>query len=121
MPLRRRTNAKGKLYRNADALSYLLRAGPKVRRVLIKEGPKELVNTLCECVLNVLKGNVPVTSVQKRRLAKYKKDLRKLVDKRVNVTAKKRVLQKGGLFGVLIKALAPILSPIIGGLFRKQA
>jgi hypothetical protein len=98
----------------------MFRSSPKARRGIINGGPNDLVNTLCECVLNILKGNVRVTPNQKLSLSKYKNDLRKRVNKRVAVSAKKRVLQKGGLFGVLAKVLTPLLAPIIGGLFGGQ-
>jgi hypothetical protein len=116
MPLQRGKGTKGKLHRNADAVSYLLRAGPKVRRVLIKEGRKELVNALCECVLNVLNGNVRVSDAQRRQLARYKKDLRTLVDRRPKLAEKKRVIQRGGFLPILAKVLVPVLGQMLGGL-----
>jgi hypothetical protein len=99
----------------------MFKTSPKVRRVIINESPKDLVNTLCECVLNILKGNVPLKPIQKRRLSKYKGEMRKLINKRVSTSSKKRLLQKGGLFGILAKVLAPLITPLLGGLFGKDA
>jgi hypothetical protein len=105
-----------RLGRNADVLSYLLRIQPKTRKLLLKDAPKDLVDTLCECVLNVLNGNVRVSDAQRRQLARYKKDLRTLVDRRPKLVEKKRVLQRGGFFPILAKVLVPVLGQMLGGL-----
>jgi hypothetical protein len=50
-------------------------------------------------VLNVLNGNVGLTSCAKRKLQKHKIVLRKVADKRVPLSSKKRLmLEKGGFF-----------------------
>jgi hypothetical protein len=105
-----------RLGRNADVLSNLLRVQPKTRTLLLKDAPKDLVDTLCECVLNVLNGNVCVSIAQRRQLAGYKKDLRTLVDRRPKLVEKKSVLQRGGFFPILAKVLAPDLGQMLGGL-----
>jgi hypothetical protein len=119
MRVKKRQTGK-RLDRNADVLSYLLRAQPKIRRSIIEGSTKDVVDTLCECILNVINGNVPVTAQQKRQLIRHKSDLRKLVTGRVNLTEKKRVLQKGGFFPILAKVLAPVVGSLLGGLFGGQ-
>jgi len=55
------------------------------------------MNCITECVLNVLKGNIALPGCVKRKLSKNKLALRKLVDKQVPITGKKRlILQRGG-------------------------
>ena len=74
---------------NYHTLHVLKNAKPKLRRAIISEGGKELINSINECVLNVLVGNIPVTTYLKRKLKKHKLALRRLADKRVRHSAKK--------------------------------
>ena len=53
------------------------------------EGGKELVLSMNESVLNVLNGNIPLSTCLKRKLMKHKLALRRLADKRVKHSAKK--------------------------------
>lgn len=115
--------ASSRLVRNADAVSYLMRAPRKMRDSMIKEAPTDLVESLCECVYNVLNGNIPASVSQKKALYKHRNALRRLVGsagkKKESVTSKKRILtapQSGGFFLPLIgKLLLPMLA---GTLFK---
>ena len=75
----------------------------------------EVIRTLCECALNVLKGNVPLTAHQKTKLRKHKKRLRTLVNKKVSLKKKRSVLQTGGFLGVLLKPVLSVLGGLLGG------
>ena len=46
------------------------------RNRIIDEGGMDLVRCICDCVKNVLRGNVPVTDEEKERLRRYKDSLR---------------------------------------------
>ena len=102
--------------KHSEFLKVLVRCSAKQRKALLhKAGPK-LLKTLCECTLNVLKGNVRLTTRQKRQLVRHKKNLRFLADKKISYKRKKQLLiQKGGFLPAL---LAPILSTL-AGLFLK--
>jgi len=67
-------------------------AKPKLRRAIFSAGGKELINSINEYVLNVLVGNIPLSTCLERKLQKYKLALRRLADKRVRHSAKKRLL-----------------------------
>jgi len=57
------------------------------------------VNSISECILNVLNGNLKLTDCSKRKLRKHKTVLRKVADKRVSTNAKKRLInQRRGFF-----------------------
>ena len=72
-------------------------ARPKLRKAIILNCDRDLVNCISACVLNVLNGNVTLTGCVKRKLSKHKLALRKLVYKQVQNTGKKRIiLQRGG-------------------------
>jgi len=67
-----------------------------------------------ECIRNLLKGNVPLNSAQKKKLSSKKKHLRLMLLKKTSQAKKKKLIQSGGFLGAL---LGPIIS-ILGGLFN---
>lgn len=84
----------------------------------LKKCSKNTIKSLCECVLNLLKGNIPLTQYQKRKLKPHKRSLRKLADKSIPLYKKRRLLvnQKGGGFlSVLLPAAISVISSLING------
>ena len=104
-----------KTFRKVRILSL---ATPQVRKQLVDKGNKEIVDCISECCLNILKGNVHLTSKQKSRLEKHKEQLRAVANKRVNVKKKKEIIQKGGF--PLTAILAPVASVLGSLLFNRQ-
>lgn len=94
-------------------LNILFKAKPDLRKALLKNADKKLVCTICECVYNILKGNIPLEDKQKKKLSKHKTYLRKVVKQTKSWTGKRKIIQKGGNF------LIPLLVPIIGTLIEK--
>jgi hypothetical protein len=94
-------------------LKILFKAKPELRNALLKHADKDLVCTICECVYNILRGNIPVDENQKKKLTKRKTLLRNIVKKTKSWTGKRKIIQKGGNF------LIPLLLPIIGSLISK--
>lgn len=84
---------------------------------LIKKCSKREIKTLCECVLNVLCGNIPLTKSQKNRLSPHKESLRKLSNKKTPLYKKKKILiQKGeGFLSILLPAAISVISSLIHG------
>ena len=95
--------------KHTNVLRWLNEGKPSDCRIIIKGADKDLVDTLCECGLNVLKGRVPLTPSQKDRLRRYKSVLRRLVQKKTPIKEKKALLQTGGFLGAL-------LGPVLGAL-----
>jgi len=94
---------------NADLLRALARMSPKKRKSHLKLADKALVQSICECGLNTLNGNVPLNNGQKRLLTRHKHILRKLVAGKGGWKVKRKYLVQSG--GALLPAL---LLPIIG-------
>jgi len=105
-----------RLNRFKHHLQFLSVCDSNTCKDVIKGANRELVNTICECALNVLKGNVPLTPTQKKHLAKYKGTLRKLVLKG-STRKKKHILQTGR--GLLPFLLGPVLGVLSSLLFNK--
>ena len=104
----------------APALTHLatVKSSTKRNRLLSVccEDP-EFVKCVCECVWNVIHGRVPVSSAQKKGLARHRATLRRLADSTVPLTTKKSVLaQKGGFLPLLLPLLAPLLAPVLGSI-----
>ena len=98
-------------------LQVIVKSKPKLRKLLIDNVPENVITAICECSLNLLKGVIPVTPRQKRRLVRHKTHLRALANKKVLRKRKKRLLsQKGG--GLLTALLPPVLS-VLGSLLVK--
>lgn len=102
--------------KQADVLKVLAKGKPALCKAIVKGADQDLLRCLCECSHNILKGNVPLTSAQKAKLTRYKKELRAVAKKSTSQKKKKQVLQKGGFLPAL---LAPLLAPIIAPLATK--
>ena len=85
------------------------------RRWLEKNLDDSLLICLCECSLNVLKGNIPLLPKQKKLLAEHKDCLRQLIDKKISKKQKKQILQDGGFVGMLLGPIVSVLSGLLGG------
>ena len=95
-------------------LCVLHKSSPKARSALLKQHcSPEFVKCICECVKNVLVGNVSLTPENKKRLKRNKRSLRRLILKKTPLTEKKRIIQSGGFLGAL---LGPIIK-VLSGLF----
>ena len=103
-----------RVHDHAAILKILHNATPARQKNIIHTCDKELLECLSECAKNVLKGNVPLTAVQKQSLSRHRNNLRKLVLKTTTQKHKKKILQTGGFLGALV---TPILS-LLGGLFN---
>lgn len=89
------------------------------RQEFIKQQPVDFTKCLCEICDNLLKGNIPLTPKDKKRLERYRKQIRFLAEhKGKNIKAKRvRILQKGG--AAFLPILLPSLLTIAAELLRK--
>ena len=81
---------------------------------ILKNAPPDLVKALCECSLNVLKGNIKLNKTQKTRLRRYKNILRQLASKKPATKTRKQLLQKGGFIGALLGPVLGVLGSLLG-------
>jgi len=106
---------------NFHRLHALKEARPKLRRAIIENSDKELLNSISECSLNVLKGTVKLSDRKKRKLRKFKHQLRTIVDKRVPLARKKKlIIQRGGFIVSHLTAVLPALAAIIYDQFKSS-
>jgi len=101
----------------AALLRTIQKARPDLRRSLLKLADEQLIRCLCECASNTLKGNVNLTPVERRKLVRHKKILRRIVKKGESWKTKRKVIvQSGGAF--LLPLLAPILGTVLASLVK---
>ena len=101
-------------YHNLHALKD---AHPKLRRAIIANSNKELLKSISECALNVLKGNVNLCNCKKRKLHKFRRQLRTVVDKHMPLARKKKLIIQSGRF--LVPRLSAVL-PTLAKLFYEN-
>jgi hypothetical protein len=98
-------------------LQVIVKSKPKLRKLLIENVPANVITAICECSLDLLKGVIPLTPRQKRRLARYKTHLRALANKKVSRKQKKKHLNKKG--GNLLTAVLPPVLSVLWSLLVK--
>ena len=101
--------------RELNAINDVKHDKQKCNRI-IDEGGMDLIHCICDCVHNILQGNIPVTNEEKDRLKQQRHCLRKLVNKTTPYRERKRLIQEGGFLGTLI----PTLVGLVGKLFTGQ-
>ena len=108
------------IIKQKDILNTLSNCKIKLRKSIINNSDKNLIEAICQCVLNLLQGNINLSATQKTALSKYKKYLRKLVEKSPLKDKKKILIQKGGFLQYLIPAAIEGISLLISNLVKKE-
>jgi len=99
---------------NYQTLHALKTAEPRLRKAIVSNCKKDLVNTISECVLNVLNGNFRLRGCTKRKLRKHNAALRKVAYKRVSLSSKKKfIVQRGGFLLPLLSAVLRTIASLI--------
>ena len=103
--------------------------GAKVRRAIIANVDANLLCALAECAYNILKNNIPLTALQRRRLSKYRTKLRELAQSGTPAARRRRLLlqpqvgegQSGGFLSALLAPLASsVLVPLLSRVLLKN-
>ena len=90
----------------------------KQLKKLVQNLQSDELRTICQCAANTLRGNVPLTKLQKTRLKRHRRILRLLAKKKVSLKHKKKLLLQAGK-GIFPFLLAPILSAVASSLFPR--
>ena len=88
-------------------LQTLLASKPILRKAIIDHASPDLINAISEIVWNMLKGVIKLTPEQIHRLSRYKEQFRSLVNKRLSIKKKRKILNQKGT-GAGLAALIPI-------------
>ena len=101
---------------NYELLKLLAKSKGKQRQAILDASGSELLRALCECVHNLLRGNILLSTNQKRKLASKKNHLRDLAAKQVSFKRKREIIQRGG--NLLTVLLPPIIESLGKLLFK---
>lgn len=105
-----------RLRNHAREIDFLSKCSPKQRKAFLQHADPQLIKSLCECAANVVKGNVPLSRVQKSKLSRYKKHLRELSNKRLSNKKRKDILiQRGGFLSLILKPIIQSLGGMLLG------
>jgi hypothetical protein len=78
-------------------LHVLKTADPKLHKAIVANCNKLTFKGICDCTQIVLHGNIPLTASVKCKLNKHKTSLRKLSERSVALSAKRKFIgQRGG-------------------------
>ena len=75
--------------KHGSMVMAMMHATPQTRKKLVKYSPSEVIRCVLECCHNVLKGNVHLSSAQKKKLYPSHQHLRRLASKSISVKKKK--------------------------------
>ena len=102
-----------------DLLKVLSHCKSKIRNAILKNCGNDLIHIICDCVYDVVKGNVPgLTQEKVNKLARHKTSPIKLTQK-VPIKEKRKILvQKGDGF---LPFLLPLVAPLIAEAVSKIA
>ena len=79
---------------NVDFLKILSKCKSNMRKVILSNADKDLINNICECVHNCLNGNIELHNEIKTKLKRHKNDLRNLVGRNKSLKIKKKILSQ---------------------------
>ena len=100
-----------RIINNKSFMTNLLRCTKKKNQnSIIQKASKEEIFSICECVLNILRGNLKLKPKDKLKLQKYKSILRKLINIATPVKHKKKLIQTGGFIQTLLPIILTALS-----------
>jgi hypothetical protein len=84
-----------------------------LRRRAVHVCDRKTIDCICECVKNILKGNVPLTARQKVKLRRERNNLRLLALRNTSLSTKKKILQKGGFLSAILGPALSVLGSIL--------
>lgn len=80
------------LLRSLDYLRVLANSSTLQRKAIIKVCSDQVLDSIFEIALNLLKSNIPLTSAEKKKLKAHKSSLILLADKTVSRNRKRALL-----------------------------
>ena len=104
-----------RMQRNLNWLKALHCCKKSEQKELLRVAKPGSINAICDCVHNILQGNVKVNQAQLNQLKTKKKILRELVKRKNKTPERKKILVQHGA-GFLNSVLGPVLG-VLGEIF----
>jgi len=110
-----------RLKKNYVLLHSLHKAKGNEKNLILKKCNNELIKCFCDICFNICKGNCKLSSVQRKKLVRYKKFVRNLANKKKSLKSKRRQLvQEGGFLSALIGPAITVAASLLGNLLQKN-
>ena len=111
---------QGDLLKNcANNLKILSNCTKSNQKRIIKGSDKKFMQSLKDCILNVLEGNIRLCEKDKKKLKNYKYTLRKIVQNKALKKNKDLIIQKGGFLSIILPGAITLLNTLIDILQKK--
>lgn len=94
-------------------LHTLQSAKPKLRKSILENADIHVIRTLIECIQNTLNGNVRLGQNEIKKIKRFKKVLRELLNSKCKLEKKRKLIIQSGGGAFLPILLAPIVSAAI--------
>ena len=105
---------ESKVRKHKEYLTLLSKAKRvKRRQMLIDLADADEIRGICECVINLLNGNIAIKNKEKNKFKRYKNTLRHIASKSQSTKNKKKILQQQGGF---LSALLPLALSAVGSI-----
>lgn len=104
---------------NKHMLIALSKCKTKLRNSIISNADKETIFSICECILNVMNGNIKLSEDDYKKLKPYRHTFKRLLNKSNLKTKKKILIQKGGFLQFLLPAAITAIGSIISAIIKK--
>ena len=106
-------------------LLLLSKSKPGAAKKILKNANRDLIKAISEIALNMLNGVVPLTLDKKKQQMHRHKNSMRLITRRLNLGAKRKIVQRGGFIGSLLGIGLPLLikgvSSLISHIKRKKS
>ena len=101
-------------------------ANKRMKEGIVKSCDTKTINKICEIVLNVLNKNIKLEDTELDNLKPYAKYCRKLLNKKINIKEKKKILlkkgiQRGGFLQFIVPAVISGIATIISSFISKKS
>lgn len=97
--------------------SLLNSRGRHRARLFKRHDNQKIIREVC---INVLRGNIPLSNIQQKKLKKHAPSIRKLAIKRTSMKHRYKLTQQGGFLPLLIKPLLGMLASSVVGAVTSQ-
>lgn len=104
-----------RLKKHANTLQFLANCDKHTCKSIVQKAKPDLLSCISDICFNTLQGRVNLKPTEKKKLAKYKTQLRKIANTKTTKKSKRELIQKGGFLSAL---LGPLLSTVLGPLTK---
>ena len=97
-----------RLKKNINILKVLHDCNRVTREEILKVADQDLIDTICECMQNILKGKIKISKHLLKKMKQHQSAMEKIQSKKTEISRQKQLLIQNGGF------LPPLIAPLLG-------